>query len=179
MRTQKLHQALRMQAAWRLIEPESKGTVASVSKRYGLTERELKRAVQDLITGNFKKGSAWNPFWDKPEIIHHPVDTAVMVDIQNGSAKGSDVDLMLDPDFDAVNGMLHKEWTTNDILALCEGIPFRTLEILRDVKPGTELYNEALEMMHSDFFANCCKAFGIDSESLLVNALKITNKQHS
>ena len=93
MRTQsksKLHPALRMQAAWRLLEPGAKGTIKSVMKRYDMTERELKLACLDFLNGNFKKDKSWNPAWEDALVIHHPVDTAVMVDIGNGSDKGSE-----------------------------------------------------------------------------------------
>ena len=177
MRTQsksKLHPALRMQAAWRLLEPGAKGTIKSVMKRYDMTERELKLACLDFLNGNFKKDKSWNPAWEDALVIHHPVDTAVMVDIGNGSDKGSDIDLMFDPDFDPVNGMLHVRWTSDDVLALCEGIPYRVLEILRDSKPGDELYQEAVEMADSQIFKMMCSAYGIDADAVLLQALNIT-----
>lgn len=174
MATTKLHQAQLMSAAWRIVEPLARTNPKVLMKRYGLSERQLKKAVNDLLQGNFKKSSRWNPAWDHPETIHHPVDSVVMTDIENGSNKGSDFDLLMDPDFDSVNGMCHFRWTEADVLTLCEGLPYRILEILRDATPGDDLYQEAVAFMDSDLFNHICAAFGLDRDYLLENALSIT-----
>lgn len=170
----KLLPSERVQAAWRILDPFSKGTESSVCRRYQITPTQLKRAVTDFKKHRFTKSKNWNPVWDREDVIHHVVDTSVMVDIVHGSEKGSDVDLLLDNNFDPVNGILHVQWTDDDKLALLEGLPYRMLEILRDSTPGDELYQEALEFMECTLFKAICKAFGIDRDVLLISALEIT-----
>lgn len=164
----------RVQAAWRILDPFSKGTEASVCRRFEITPAQLKRAVSDFKKCRFTKSRNWNPAWDREDVIHHVVDTSVMVDISNGSEKGSDIDLLMDNNFDPVNGLLHLRWTETDQIALLEGLPYRLLEILRDSRPGDELYQEALEFMYCPLFNGICKAFGIDRELLIKGALKHT-----
>lgn len=164
----------RVQAAWRFLDPFSKGTEASVCRRFEITPAQLKRAVSDFKKCRFTKSKNWNPAWDKEEVIHHVIDTSVMVDIDGGAEKGSDIDLYLDNRFDPINGILHVEWTENDLISLLEGLPYRMLEILRDSTPGDELYQEALLMMDSPLFKAICKAFGIDRDRLIISALEIT-----
>lgn len=164
----------RVQAAWRFLDPYSKGTEASVCKRFQITPAQLKRAVSDFKNKRFSKSKNWNPAWDHDDVIHHVIDTSVMVDIVGGSEKGSDIDLLLDSNFDPINGLLHIHWTENDQIALLEGLPYRLLEILRDTRPGDELYQEALEFMDCPLFKTICKAFGIDADILILGALHIT-----
>lgn len=165
----------RVQAAWRFLEPESRGTPESICRRFGMSEAQFKRAVSDFQKCRFhRSNSHWNPVWDRPEVVHHVVDTTTMVDINNGSQKGADTDLLLDPDFDPVNGLLHLRWSDEDKEALLEGLPYRVLEILRDSTPGDELYQEALAFMDCPLFIGICKAYGIDREELLKSALEIT-----
>ncbi|MAA92986.1 MAG: hypothetical protein CML21_00480 [Rheinheimera sp.] len=164
----------RVQAAWRYLEPDARGTTASICKRYRMTEAQLKRAVSDFQKCRFTKSKNWNPFWDLPDTIHHVVDTSVMVDIEQGANKGSDIDLFMDPDFDPTNGLLHKQWTGMDKEALFEGLPFRILEILRDSRPGDELYQEAIAFTDCPLFKVICKAYGIDCDQLIQSALEIT-----
>lgn len=164
----------RVQAAWRILDPFSKGTEKSVCRRFEITPAQLKRAVSDFQKCRFTKSKNWNPAWDKEEVVHHVIDSTVMVDIDNGAEKGSDIDLLMDNRFDPINGILHVEWTDDDKMTLLEGLPYRMLEILKDSTPGDELYNEALEFMESPLFKGVCKAFGIDRERLIIGALEIT-----
>lgn len=168
-----IHQAQRVSAAWRVIEPLANGSIKSVCRRYNLTERQLKRAVVDLLQGNFKKGSHWNPAWDHPDVKHHPIDSVVMTDIENGHTKGSDIDLLMDPDFDPVNGICHLRWSEDDVLTLCEGLPYRLLEIIRDVDPSEVLFQEAVAFMDSSLFKTVCDSFGYDRDELLLQSLNI------
>lgn len=172
--TKKLMPHERFQAAWRLLEPDARGTPASICRRYKMTEQQLKRAVSDFNNCRFTKSHNWNPAWDREDTIHHVVDTSVMVDIEKGAPKGSDIDLFMDPDFDAVNGLLHKQWSNHDKESLFEGLPYRILEILRDSRPGDELYQEALAFTDAPIFKVICKAYGIDREQLIKSALEIT-----
>lgn len=173
----KLPPYLRWQAAYRLICPFEQGTVKSVCKRYKITPQELKSCVRDFIKCKYKRlKSAWNPLWDTENFYHHIVDTAVMVDIQNGSEKGSDSDLLMDPGFDAINGILHLEWTEEHINTLCASLPYRILEIIRDSRPGDELYEEAILFAKSEFFTLICKHFGLDSEELIKQAIEISRR---
>lgn len=164
----------RVQAAWRFLDTESRGTSESICKRFKMSETQLKRAVSDFQKCRFTKSRNWNPAWDRTDVIHHVVDTSVMVDIQKGANKGSDIDLFMDPDFDPVNGLLHKQWSGMDKEALFEGLPFRILEILRDARPGDELYQEAIAFTDCPLFRVICKAYGIDCDSLIQSALEIT-----
>lgn len=173
---QTLHQAQRISAAWRIVEPGSTASPKSVMQRYGLSERQLKNAINELLDGKFKKDKNWNPAWEREDVIHHPLDRLLMTDIENGSHKGSDTNLLMDPDYDAFNGVCHYKWGIDEVVALCEGLPFRLLEIVRNSKNEDELYLEALEFMRSDFFALICKAFGMDNEELLTKALYYRNK---
>lgn len=134
----------KVQIAWRYLDDENRATPTSIMKMYRITEDQLKKAVKDFQKGKFSKSKHWNPSWESNDTIHHVVDTSVMVDIEKGSPKGSDIDLFMDPNFDPVNGLLHINWTENDKETLFEGLPYRILEILRDTKPGDELYQEAL-----------------------------------
>lgn len=164
----------RVQAAWRLIDTESRGTTRSVCKRFGMSEAQLKRAISDFRKARFTRSKNWNPAWDRKDVIHHVVDTSVMVDIENGAPKGSDIDLFMDPDFDHVNGLLHKRWSDADKESLLEGLPYRILEILRDATPGDELYQEAIAFTDCPLFKVICKAYGIDCEALIKSALELT-----
>ena len=164
----------KVQAAYRYTNPFDRGTEKSVCQRYGITPKQLEKAVADFDNCKFKKGRNWNPSWNSSSVIHHVVDTATMVDIEKGSKKGSDFDLFLDPDFDAVNGLLHVNWTDNDVLALCEGLPRRIIEILRDSTPGDELYQEALRFTECKLFEQICEFYQIDAEILVKRALEIT-----
>jgi hypothetical protein len=168
----KIHQAQRISAAWRIIEPGSTANPDVIMRRYGLSKTQLKNAVQDLLAGNFKRDKNWNPFWEGEDIFHHPLDRLLMTDIENGSNKGSDMNLLMDPDFDALNGVCHYKWGMDEVIALCEGLPVRLLTIVRNSKNEDELYLEALEFMRSPFFALICKSFGMDAEELLEKALK-------
>ena len=141
-------------------------------RRYGLSKIQLKNAVQDLLAGNFKHDKNWNPFWEGEDIFHHPLDRLQMTDIENGSHKGSDINLLMDPDFDAFNGVCHYKWGIDEVVALCEGLPIRLLTIVRNSKIEDELYFEALDFMQSPYFALICKALGMDAEELLNKALK-------
>jgi hypothetical protein len=173
---QKLHNAQRMSAAWRIVEPLSNANPKVVMRRYNMNEKQLKKAIQDLMDGNFKRGRNWNPQWDHDDIIHHPMDSIVMTDIEKGSAKGADIDLFMDPDFDPENGMCHFRWGHDEVIKLCEALPYRLLEIVRDSKKEDDLYLEAIELMQTPLFFLICKAFGIDSPSLLQNALRCRAK---
>jgi hypothetical protein len=176
MRTQSKHTLLpyeRWQAAYRFLE-DARATTESICNRFKMSETQLKRAVSDFKKCKFTKSQNWNPAWDRNDTIHHVVDTSVMVDIQNGSNKGSDIDLLLDPDFDPVNGLLHLHWSEDNKETLLEGLPYRILEILRDAKPGDELYQEALAFTDCPLFIGICKAYGIDREILIKSALEIT-----
>jgi len=164
----------RVQAAWRFLDTESRGTTESICRRFKMTEQQLKRAVSDFKKCRFTRSHNWNPAWDKSDTIHHVVDTSVMVDIEKGAPKGSDIDLFMDPDFDPVNGLLHKQWSDTDKESLLEGLPYRILEILRDSRPGDELYQEALAFTDCALFKGICKAYGIDRELLIQSALEIT-----
>tara|TARA_Y100001963_G_scaffold36541_1_gene50989 strand:- start:288 stop:833 length:546 start_codon:yes stop_codon:yes gene_type:complete len=163
----------RIQAAWRLLEPDGRGTPASICRRYKMTEQQLKRAVSDFQNCRFTKSQNWNPVWDQPNTIHHVLDTSVMVDIEKGAPKGSDIDLFMDPDFDPVNGLLHKQWSDYDKECLLEGLPYRILEIIRDSRPGDELFQEAMEFVNCPLFYGICKAYGIDREQLLISVRSI------
>lgn len=162
------------QAAWRFLSPFEQGTQKSVCKRFGIDQKQLEKAVNDFEKGNFKKTKHWNPSWSHPNCTHHVLDTSVMVDIENGSPKGSDLDLLMDPNFDPINGLLHINWSESDINTLCSSLPYRILEIIRDSVTDDPLYKEALEFASSDFFHDICAHFGIDSEILLIGALNIT-----
>jgi len=164
----------KVQAAYRYTSMFDRGTEKSVCSRYGITPIQLEKAVKDFENNKFKKGKNWNPNWDENSCIHHVVDTTTMVDIEKGAKKGSDFDLNFDPDFDAVNGLLHVNWSEEDILSLCEGLPRRIIEILRDSKPGDELYQEALLFTESKLFEQICDFFHIDAEKLVRRALEIT-----
>lgn len=166
----------RVQAAYRFLE-DARATPESICSRFKISETQLKRAVSDFKKCRFTKSHNWNPVWDQPDVLHHVVDTSVMVDILNGSNKGSDIDLLLDPDFDPVNGLLHLQWSELDKETLLEGLPYRILEILRDANPGDELYQEALAFTDCPLFIGICKAYGIDREILVKTALEIT-KEH-
>lgn len=168
----KIHQAQRISAAWRIVEPGTTACPNGVMRRYGLSKVQLRNAVQDLLAGNFKHDKNWNPAWDGEDVFHHPLDRLLMTDIENGSQKGSDMNLLMDPDFDALNGVCHYKWGMEEVVALCEGLPYRLLTIIRNSKKEDELYLEALDFMRSDFFALICKAFGMDAEELLAKALR-------
>ncbi len=164
----------KVQAAYRYLNDFEKGTEKSVCKRYQITPLQLHKAVSDFQASRFKKGKNWDPTWDASNVIHHVVDTSTIVDIEKGSTKGSDFDLFMDQDFDAVNGLLHITWTDEDKLNLCASLPYRILEIIRDSTPGDELYQEALLFAECDLFIQICKHFGLDNEILLKGALEIT-----
>lgn len=169
-----LHHALRVQCALRL--NSGVGTPQSCAKRYSITPEMAVKYQEQFNKGillNRKK--QWSPHWDKPEVIPHPLDTDIVVDILNGCPKHEDALIgMFDQEFDGVNGVYHITWDDNDILALCEGISYRILQILRDSKRGSELYLEAVEWLKSDFFKLICKTFGIDHDVLINESLRIT-----
>jgi hypothetical protein len=51
------------------------------------------------------------------------------------------------------------------------------LEIMRDSKPDSPLYCEAVEWMESEFFLKICTMLNIDAEKLLLEALCITKSE--
>ena len=172
-----LHQALKVQAAQRL--NSGSGTPKSVAKRYKISERQAVKFQKDFNEGKLvKKGKNWNPDWDRPGVISHPVDREVMVDVLNGNTKDEGALIgMFDREFDGHNGLYHIEWAEDDWLAIVEGIPYRMLEIMRDSKPDSPLYCEAVEWMESEFFLKICTMLNIDAEKLLFEALCITKSE--
>ena len=101
-----------------------------------------------------------------------------MLDVLNGNQKDESALIgMFDNEFDGHNGLYHIEWKEDDWLAIVEGIPYRMLEIMRDSKPDSPLYCEAIEWMESEFFGEICKMLNINSESLLYEALRITKAE--
>lgn len=180
MQTTKLSSFQKVQAAFRFSSPFEEGTEKSVCRRFKINPTQLHRAVIDLEKGKFSKTSKskkhlfWNPCWNHPDVIHHVLDISVAVDIEKGAPKASDNVLFMDPDFDAVNGVLHAKWDEKDIETLLAGLPYRVLEMLRDSTPGDECYNEAIEFAQCDLFKAICKKFGLDSEMLLISALELT-----
>ncbi len=165
-----------VQAASRYLDPTNPATEASVCKRFKIDSEQLMTFSINFLQGNFKKLSKqWNPAWERKDIIHHPVDSYVFVDINNGSEKGSDIDLLFDPDFDSINGVLHLEWTEENIFTLLDGLPYRIVEIIRDISPKHPLYQEAILLADSEFFKLICTFYNMDSESLIAQAIKLKN----
>jgi hypothetical protein len=165
----------RFQAANRFSSPFEEGTEKSVCRRYQITPLQLHRAVSDLKHARFTKTKhCWNPAWTNPDVIHHVVDSSIAVDMLKGSPKASDMLLFMDPDFDAINGMLHAKWTEDDVNDLLAGLPYRVLEMIRDSTPGDECYNEAVEFAQCDLFKAICKRYNLDYEYLLISALELT-----
>jgi hypothetical protein len=177
--TTKLKPYQKTQAAWRFLNDFEKGTEKSVCKRFGIDQKTLEKAVDDFKKGNFKKTKSWNPNWSIPTCTHHVLDTSVMVDIEKGAPKGSDIDLLMDPNFDPINGLLHINWSEHEMVTLCASLPYRILEIIRDSEQNDELYFEAIEFGRSEYFHLICQHFDLDAEELLASALKIKSKCES
>lgn len=172
----KLPQALKIQAAVRL--NSGVGTPKSVAKRYKVTPEDAVKFQCEFNDGKLiskTKKANWNPQWDRADVIHHALDTDVVVDIQNGCKKQEDGLVgMFDQEFDAYNGMYHVEWSDGGIFDLLEAIPYRILEIIRDAEVDSELYLEAIEWLECPMFIEICKMFQMDHQVLLKQALEIT-----
>ena len=174
MQPRRLKPCEQVQAASRYLDPTNPATETSVCKRFNITSEQLKTFSVNLVEGNFKEQPKhWNPAWSREGIIHHPVDSYVFVDIKNGGDKSADSDLLFDPDFDSINGVLHIEWTNEQIFTLLENIPYRVVEIIRDISPKHPLYQEAMLLAESDFFKLICKFFNLDSDLLIAKAIEL------
>jgi hypothetical protein len=112
----KLKPHQKVQAAFRFSSAFEEGTEKSVCKRFKIHPEQLHKAVKDLENQRFKKSRNWNPIWDNSDCIHHVLDTSIAVDIERGAPKGSDLFVLMDQDFDALNGILHMTWDEQDCI---------------------------------------------------------------
>lgn len=159
-------QATKMECVQR-IELHS-SPVHSCAKRFGVSESTVKKWVKQHKEGSLvKRHSQWNPNWDKENIISHFLDLDILQSIQRGKPTYEDSIISLfDPEVDAINGLVHLEWTDADILKLCLWMVDRSMELIADVGLHTAEYQEEMAFIESSFFEKICKAFGYDHEEL-------------
>jgi len=147
-----------------------------ICRKFSISPSDLEKSKVDLKNGKLlKKTKHWNSSWDEDDVIFHADDTYLLNDYQSGSPKVSTVlHGLFDPDYDAINGGYHYQWSEDDVKTLLLSLPYRVLEIMRDSKPGTPDYEEAVLFMDSSIFKAVCKHEGLDHEEILMQALLIT-----
>lgn len=115
------------------------------------------------------------PFWFKPETIHHLLDKDIVDSMNRGNEKCSSM-MMMDPHFEHQTNLYHIEWTNDDIGTLLEGMFIRSLEILRNARPGNELFKEEVVWQATPQFAEIAKLLGYDAHAIRHEVKQIMKK---
>ena len=165
--TTQIHRAEKLLAVRRLAS--GKTTTKSLAKKYRTTERQVKTWVTQHENGRLLKQNhhMWNPSWDRPDTITHPLDEDILVGIKKGRPTYEDsIISLLDPEVDPINGVTHVEWTDDQIDRLLLWMVDRALCLIRDVALATPEFKEEYDFVQSPMFSVFCKALGYDADVL-------------
>jgi len=169
-------QATAVQIAHYINEKPEK-PIKYVARLFKTTSAEVRKVQDRVAQGKLlkKRGNPnWNTAWEHNDVIFHPNDHVVASDMLKGEKESSLGFGLLDPDYDPVNGGVHVKWSEDDVENVLASLPYTVLGIMRDCKPSSEAYQEAVLFLDSDLFLAICKKFGLDAEIIAKAALEIT-----
>jgi hypothetical protein len=135
--------------------------MAAISGR----DRTKRIKIQNHVTsrtGNDKLSKLRKPYWDDEDYFEHQLDGYLLDRLSTHKKCEGMADELLGPDFDGINGVLHMQWTDNDIKTLWEKIFQQSMSILRYADPKGASFIEELEWIGTNNFEAVCYSMQLD-----------------
>lgn len=143
-----------------------------------ITKKQQARLMRERRAFKPSKRKIFNPEWDDPNDIAHPLDDDIVQALRK-QEKCTDLIDLFSQDLDPHMGEFHFRWSDEDISQLWLGIIERSLKLLRDAAPNTDDHNTewiwwfslqakyvcaCVGFDHSIFLRELIGRFGIPSE---------------